>query len=182
MGSELIVCNGGTGSNVAFIDLATRKLVKKHNVDVEHLSLRHVDIIDQHNFVIASLSLDENKPCPLYLLNRRHGLRAYRHPENLDLTLMRGQLLSVATFQNKIITTCPATHTLLAWEKHGRFLGGHQIPNVASLAVSPIHQGVLVGSGNGKTPLHLVTFPRGILHVERLNWGHGVTGSHAVIL
>lgn len=182
MGDELIVCNGGANSNVAVIDLVTRQLVRKYEVKVPHLSLRHIDIIDPQNFVIATLSLDENLPCPLYLLNRTHGLVAYRHPQNLELTVMRGQLLSVVSFQNKILTTCPATNTLLAWEKHGRFIGGHQIPNVASLAVSSAHRGVLVGSGNGETPLHLVTFAGNELKVERLNWGHGVTGSHAVIL
>ena len=179
---ELLVCNGGRNSNVVFIDLKTRKLTKNYKVHESHISLRHCDVIDGENFLIASLTTDLNKPCPLYQLNLTTGLKAFVPPENLDMALMRAQLLSVINFKGHVFTTCPFTSSLIVWKTTGEFVGGFDIPAACNLGISAKYDGVIVGSGEEKELARLVQIENGALKMSKLPWAMGVTGAHSLVL
>jgi hypothetical protein len=182
LGDELIVCNGGMASNVAFIDRRTMELRKSYPSPHAHIGMRHLDIIDDDNFAVAPLAYDKNETCGFYLLNREHGLIEWKGPENFGLTLLRHQILSVLVHGRHILGTCPATGTLLIWTTTGTLVGAHVIPNAASLAYSPSLGGVLVGSGDDKVPLHLVKFDGPKITLKELDWGFGTSGSHSFVL
>lgn len=182
LGDELIVCNGGLNSNVAFIDRKTMKLRRSYACPHKHVGLRHIDIIDDDNFAVAPLAYDKNQTCGFFLLNRHKGLIEWKGPENFAMTLMRHQILSVLVHGQHILGTCPATSTLLIWRTDGLLVGAHSIPSAASLSYSPNHGGILVGSGEAHVPLHLVKFEGEKISLSELDWGHGSAGSHSFIL
>lgn len=179
---ELIVCNGGIDSSVTFIDLKTRKLIREFKVNVPHLSLRHIDVINDQNFVIGTLTQDPHKETPLYGLNLKHGLKLYPMPQGLDKSLMRMQLLSIIHHKGFIFATCPATSTLIVWNVMGEFIGGQKIASAASLSVSKKHDAVVVGSGFPSEKAHIIFVENGKLRVHKLNWATGHTGAHATIV
>lgn len=181
---ELIVCNGGAHPNVAHIDLSNRKLIHKFDVDLKHVSFTHCDQIDEENFVIGTTTRDLNEVCPLYHLNLKSGLSQYESKGDLAEILMRFQLLSVLSYDHHVLVTCPATNSLLVWNQDKKFVGGHNIPNVASLVYSKTHQGVIVGSGDPKTPVYLAQFIKGSLKLTALDWGQDAlaSGSHSLIV
>ncbi|MFL5783525.1 MAG: DUF1513 domain-containing protein [Bacteriovoracaceae bacterium] len=179
---ELIVCNGGSDSSITFIDLATRKLIREYKVNVEHLQLRHVEIVNDQNFLVATLSNHPEMPTPLYGLNLKNGLKVYEMPSGLEKTLMRVQLLSMIHHEGHIYATCPATHTVLVWNLQGDFIGGQYIPSAAGLAVSKELGGVIVGSGKLGEKARILYLKNGSLKVHKLEWATGVSGSHATIV
>jgi hypothetical protein len=182
LGEELIVCNGGEYSNVVFIDRTTKKLKASYSTPLQHISLRHIDIIDPDNFVIAPLTLDQDKSCMLFLLNRQRGLIPWKAPEEIDLVLMRHQLLSVLVYKGHIFATCPNTDTLLVWDLEGSFSGAHKIVGASSLVASPNHGGILIGSGEHGVPFHLAKVSGKQIQLSALNWGRGAIGSHAFLV
>jgi hypothetical protein len=182
LGEELIVCNGGQFSNVVFIDRLTKKLKASYSTAFQHISLRHIDIIDLDNFVIAPLTLDRDKSCMLFLLNRQKGLIPWKAPEEIDLVLMRHQLLSVVVYKGHIFATCPQTDTLLVWDLDGRFSGAHKIVGASSLVASPVHGGILIGSGEHGVPFHLAKVSGKQINLTALDWGRGAIGSHAFLV
>lgn len=179
---ELVVCNGGKDSNVAFIDLKTKKLTRDYKINQSHISLRHCEVVDEENYLIASLTTDLNKPCPLYNLNLKTGLRAFLPPENLDMVLMRAQLLSVLVYKGHVFTTCPFTSSLIVWKTSGEFVGGYDIPAACNLGISAKYDGVIVGSGEDKEVARLIQVENGLLKMTKLPWAVGVTGAHSLIL
>lgn len=182
LNDELIVCNGGAESSITFISLNDRKLVREFKVNVPHLSLRHIEIVDDQNFLIATLTKEINRATPLYGLNLKEGLKIYKMPEGLDLTLMRIQLLSILHHKGYIFATCPATNTVLVWNLSGEFIGGQNINSAASLAYSKQYDGVIVGSGNPSEKARLITVNDGKLKVQKLDWATGISGAHSTIV
>jgi hypothetical protein len=182
LGDELIVCNGGLNSNVAFMDRKTMKLRQVHRCPYTHIGMRHLDVIDDDNFAVAPLAYDKNQSCGFFLLNRYRGFVEWKGPVNFSMTLLRHQVLSVLVHGRHILGTCPATGTLLIWTTSGTLVGAHSIKNVASLAYSPSLGGVLVGAGDDTVPLHLVKISGDTITLKELDWGFGSAGSHSFIL
>ncbi|MES2525947.1 MAG: DUF1513 domain-containing protein [Bdellovibrionota bacterium] len=179
---QLIICNGGSDSSITFIDLPTRKLVREFKVNVPHLSLRHIEQVDEQNFIIATLTSDLKKTTPLYGLNLQAGLRKYPTPVEIENSYMRSQLLSVIHHGGYIYATCPATHTVLIWDRSGNFLGGQKIKAAAGLAVSGELNAVVVSSGDPLEPAKLLTINNGSVRIQALSWATGLTGSHATVV
>lgn len=181
VGGELIVCNGGTDSNVSFIDPETRKLLRSFPLNDENLSAGHLDVLDANNFLIVTGAYRQLYPPAIYSLNRNDGLKKLSFPKELD-SLFRVQLLSVANYQGFILATCPKTDSLLVWNQKGEFVSAQHVPQATCLAVSSQLGGVIVGSGNNNEPLRLVTFSGGQMKVKTLDWGVRSTGSHALVI
>ena len=178
----LVICNGGFDSNVTFIDIQTRKLLGDYHVNVDHLSMRHIDVIDKKNFLVASMSVDLNQPCPLYLLNIDTGFKAFVPPENLAMTLMRVQLLSVLHHDGYAYATCPFKDVVLVFKTTGEYVGAHQIPGASNIAYSNELKGVIVGNGDVKQCARLVRIENGNLKVSSIGWARGITGSHSLLV
>ena len=181
IGDEIVVCNGGIGSNICFIDPVTRKETQKFLLNDEFLSFGHIDILDEKNFVLATGAYRSLYPPAIFRLNRDKGLSKFSFPKGLD-ALSRVQLLSVVHFGNFVLATCPHTDTLFVWNREGEFVDAHHIVDALSLAVSPELNGVIIGTGRNDQPLRLAKFPGGRLQVTPLDWGLRSTGSHSVII
>lgn len=179
--NELVVCNGGSQSNVSFIDPVTKKVKQTFYLNDELLSAGHLEVLDDKNFVIITGAYRQLYPPAIYLLNRETGLMKLPVPEGLD-PLFRVQLLSVVSYKNFILATCPQTDSLFVWDRSGNFVGAHSITKAASLAVSEDLGGVIVGSDKTSELLRLVTFADGKMKVKALDWGPRSTGSHALVI
>ena len=179
---ELIVCNGGENSNVAYIDLNSRKLIKAFvTKDGNHISFGHLEIMDDENVIAATGSRRRDKPCLLYLVNKKTGLKRFAVPSGME-DLLFGQLLSVSCFEGHVYATCPGSDFLFAWKNSGEFVAGYPLPSASSLAISEKHQGILVGSGNHLLPLHVARIDGGELVVRKLDWGETMTGAHSLLI
>ncbi|MBD66142.1 MAG: hypothetical protein CME62_13100 [Halobacteriovoraceae bacterium] len=179
---ELVVCNGGVDSNVAFINLETKKLVKSFPINEENISLRHCEIIDSENFIIASLSRNIVSPCGIYLLNKDKGFIQYRMPKKLEEALALRQFLSVLYYNGVVFATCPAANNVLAWKLTGEFIGAHSITSANNLSYSPTYKGVIVGTGLLGSHAHLLKVIDQNVVVSKLNHLKDLTGSHATII
>lgn len=182
LGDQLVICNGGTDSSITVIDLNDRKLIREFKVNVPHLSLRHIEPVNDQNFIIATLTSDLKKTTPLYGLNMKNGLRPYQTPPEIEETFMRSQLLSVCHFKGHVFATCPATHTVLVWNVSGEFIGGQKITSAAGLAISKELDAVIVGSGNPKENARVLTVENGAIRIRNLEWAQGLTGSHVTVV
>ena len=179
---QLIVCNGGTDSNVAIIDLKTKKLLKKFEINEPHISLRHIEIIDDQNFLIASLSQDFVKPCGIYLLDTKKGFIQYKLPKEFEEALALRQFLSILYYDGFVLATCPAAHNVLAWKVTGEFVGAHGIMSANNLAYSSSYKGVVVGTGEAGAPAHLLQVIDQKLTLSPLDHLRDLSGSHATII
>lgn len=182
IGNELYVCNGGTDSSITVIDLDNRKLVSEFKVNVPHLSLRHIEQVNDQNFIIATLTSDLKKTTPLYGLNLKTGLRAYKTPVEVEEAFMRSQLLSVCHHQGHVFASCPATHMILVWDLSGQFIGGHSVMAAAGLAVSEKLGGVIVSSGAPGEKAKIVSVENDTIRTRSIHWASGLTGSHATVV
>lgn len=181
-GDELIVCNGGDKSNVAFIDLNTRKLIKSFDLPGEkHISFGHLDAVNAETFVVASGSRKASLPCPLYLVNKETGIRQFDLPEPLKPFFL-GQLLSVLYHDGHAYATCPATGYVFVWTLEGEFLSALTVRNASTLVYSPKYQGVLAGSGNYDDPLRLLKVKGKIVMMKDIDALPVATGSHALLI
>lgn len=178
---ELIVCNGGTDSNVSFIDPVTRKLLRTFPLNNENLSAGHLDVLDADNFVVVTGAYRQLYPPAIYILNRTSGLRKLSFPKEFD-SLFRVQLLSVANYQGYIFATCPKTDSLFVWNQSGEFISAQHVLRATSLAVSQKLGGVIIGSADSNEPLRLATSSGGQIKVKALDWGVRSTGSHALVI
>ena len=179
---QLLVCNGGQDSRVSVIDLESKKFVRDYRVRIKHLSLRHIDQMDEENFSIAPLTSDSNKPCPLYNLNLKTGLKPYIISPQLEMALLRFQLLSVLNFGEHVFATCPMTDSLIVWDRNGKFIGGAEIPSASNLAISKKLNGVIVGSGFHKEKARLVKIVNNQISIEKISWGEDISGAHSLIV
>ena len=182
VGNELLVCNGGANSNVAFINLDTKKLIHSHAIELDHISLRHCEMVDHENFLIASLSTDLNRPCHLYNLNRKTGLKAFEPPPSVSMTLMRAQLLSVLYYDGYVYTTCPFMDNLMVWKLSGEFIGAQDLTAACNLSISKKYKGVIVGSGDDNEVARLIKIENGMIKATKIDWAKGITGAHSLIV
>ncbi|MFL5783526.1 MAG: DUF1513 domain-containing protein [Bacteriovoracaceae bacterium] len=181
VGGEIVVCNGGTDSNVSFIDPASRKLSQSFPLKDERLSFGHIDVLDDKTFALVTGAYHAADSPALFLLHRDQGLKKFSFPQGLA-SYSRVQLLSVAHFENYILATCPHTDSLFVWSRSGEFLHIHHIVDALSLAVSPALNGVIVGSGQNDQPLRLVTFSNNQVQIRPLEWGLRSTGAHSIVI
>lgn len=182
IGDELLVCNGGLNSNVTIVDLKTKALKHNFPVNVKDISLRHCEIIDGNNFLIASLSRDLSTPCGIYLLNRTTGFKQYKIPKELEKALALKQFLSVLYYNGHVFTTCPSADNVLAWKLEGEFLGAHGILAANNLSYSHSKKGIIVGSGVDGVSGHLMKLINGNVVISKLPGVQNLTGSHATII
>lgn len=182
VGNELIVCNGGANSNVACIDLDSHTLIRSHEIHQEHLSLRHIEQVDEDNFVVIPLTRDINRTCPPYAFNRKEGFRAFPMPYLLEMTMFRHQVLSGLCHDGYFYGTCPAMDSLAIWTPSGEFVGGVEIPAASSVAYSASLGGVVVGSGDPSQHGRLVRIKDKKIEHEILPWGLNMMGSHSLII
>ncbi len=179
---QLVICNGGSDSSITILDMNTRKLVQEFKVNTPHLSLRHIEPVNDQNFIVATLTSDLKQTTPLYGLNLKTGLRAYRTPVEIEKTFMRSQLLSICHFKGHIFATCPATHTVLVWDVSGEFVGGQKITAAAGLAVSKELDALIVGSGDPKEKAKVLTVVNGAIRIQNIDWAQGLSGSHVTVV
>lgn len=182
IGNELIVCNGGRGSNVAFIDLETKSLLRKYEIQDELLSLRHIEQKDFENFTVAPLSKNDAFISPLYNLNLRSGFKRFSTPVPVEAALMRDQILSILHFQDFIFATCPMTNTLLVFTGDRKFSQALTVPMARSLAVSELLGGVIVGSGHESEVSRLARIVEGRVELSKLPWARDVSGAHSLVV
>lgn len=180
--NTLVVCNGGANSNVTFIDLDTKKLLRDFKVNQDHLSLRHIEMIDKENFVIIPLTRDLNKPCPPYSLNTQTGLSAFPMPYMLEMAMFRHQILSGLFHDGYFYGTCPAMNNVSVWTSKGEFVGGVEIPFASNLGYSRALGGIIVGCGEKNEHARLVKVVDGNVTFESIPWATEVMGSHSLIL
>lgn len=179
---QLVICNGGNDSSITILDMNSRKLVQEFKINIPHLSLRHIEPVNDQNFIVATLTSDLKKTTPLYGLNLKTGLRAYRTPVEIEKTFMRSQLLSICHYKGHIFATCPATHTVLAWDVSGEFVGGQRITAAAGLAVSKEFDALIVGSGDPKEKAKVLTVVNGAIRIQNIDWAQGLSGSHVTVV
>jgi hypothetical protein len=181
-GDELIVCNGGDKSNVAFIDLNTQKLSKSFDLPTSpHISFGHLDITHDGSLLVATGSRKKSLPCKLFSISSKTGIKPFEIPQGLE-TFFLGQLLSVIHHGDYAYATCPATSYVFAWDLSGKFLSALSVKNASSLAYSPSRKQVLVGSGNFKESLRGIIENKEHLSLVEIS-GHKVrTGSHATLI
>lgn len=181
-GDELVVCNGGKDTNVAFIDLATRKLNDSYAGAQGHVSFRHLDRFDDSTYAIGSLSRKTEKVPPLFHLNRKTGITVNQSSAQLTTKMLNMQILSILCYQDLILCTCPTADSLLIWSRSGEMVGIYPIKGASSLAYSPLHEGVLIGTSSLEEPLHLLEYIGNSIRTTRLNWGADLNGSHSLLL
>ena len=182
LGDELLICNGGIDSSITVVDLKTKQLVKEYKVNEPHLSLRHIEPVNDQNFIIATLTSDLKKPTPLYGLNLKNGLHVYKTPAEIQSKMMRSQLLSVCHYKGHVFASCPATHMVLVWNVSGEFIGGQRILAAAGLAVSKELDAVIVCSGSPGERARVLNVDNGMIKIRKLEWAMGITGSHATVV
>lgn len=182
LGDRLIVCNGGADSNVALIDLDSKKLIKDFKVNVDYLSLRHIEQVDDENFNVIPLSRDKNKACPPYKLSLKDGLSVFPVPYMLEMTMFRLQILSGINHDGYFFGTCPAMDSLAVWDQSGKFIGGIEVPSASNLAYSESLGGVVVGSGVINEAARLVKVVDNKVTFEIIPWASEVMGAHSYIL
>lgn len=182
LGDRLIVCNGGADSNVAIIDLETKNLIQDFKVNVDHLSLRHIEPVDEETFNVIPLSRDKNKACPPYKLSLKTGLTVFPVPYMLEMTMFRLQILSGINHNGYFYGTCPAMDSLAVWDQSGKFIGGIEVPSASNLAYSSVLGGVVVGSGVLNEQARLVKVIDNKVVFEKIPWAHEVMGAHSYIL
>lgn len=182
LGDELVVCNGGADSNVCFINLDTKALVRDYKVNQEHLSLRHIEVVDSENFNVIPLSRDDNRPCPPYRLNLKSGLQVFPASYMVDMSMFRLQILSGLVHEGYFYGTCPAMDTVAVWNKDLELIGGVEIFAANNLAYSKTLGGVIVGSGGVNEPARLLKIVDGKLQFEKLYWAASLSGAHSLII
>lgn len=182
LGDEAVVCNGGDKSNVAFIDLESRKLTKSFDLPTSpHISFGHLEIVNNETLLVASGSRKKSLPCQLFSVSKNQGLRAFEIPPGLE-TFFLGQLLSVIHHERYAFATCPASSYVFAWDISGKFLSAMTLKNASSLAYSPSRNQVLVGSGNFKERLRGIVEKGEILSLTEVSEHKVRTGSHSTLL
>lgn len=181
-GNIMVVCNGGSNSNIAFIDLETGKLKASYGGVPSHISLRHIVQIDELNYAVATLSHDVAQRPHLYHLHTQHGLSVNKDHEKIKSIHLNEQLLSIVSFNDNIIGTCVKTQTVLVWDRKGNLRGTHSLPLASSAMVSKKLGGVLIGSGHPLVPFHLLKINNNSYTLEMLSWGQGITSSHAKLV
>jgi hypothetical protein len=182
LGDSLIVCNGGADSNVTLIDLDSKKLLKDFKVNVDYLSLRHIEQVDGETFNVIPLSRDKNKACPPYKLSFKDGLSVFPIPYMLEMTMLRLQILSGVNHDGYFYGTCPAMDSLAVWDQKGKFIGGIEVPSASNLAYSESLGGVVVGSGVLNEPARLVQVIDNKVSFTKIPWAYEVMGAHSLIL
>lgn len=182
LGDRLIVCNGGADSNVTLIDLETKKLIQDFKLNVDHLSLRHIEQVDDETFNVIPLSRDKNKACPPYKLSLKSGFTVFPVPYMLEMTMFRLQILSGLNHDGYFYGTCPAMDSLAVWDESGKFIGGIEVPSASNLAYSEALGGVVVGSGILNEPARLVQVVNNKVTFKKIDWAHEVMGAHSYIL
>ena len=182
VGDELIVCNGGQNSSIAFIDLNTKEHLRSFFVNEEHISLRHITQKDADNFIVAPLTRDMNKPCPPYALNVRTGLKRFEHPFTVEIAMMRAQILSILSYDGYTYGTCPLTDTLMVWDANAKFIGGHHIPSACNLVYSKKYGGVICGSGYETEKARLIKIIDKKVVTTELDWAKDISGAHSIII
>lgn len=181
-GNKIIVCNGGDKSNVVFIDLDTKTLLKSYDLHQSpHISFGHLDLLPDGRLLVASGSRKKSLPCKLYSVSEENGLKAFDIPKGLEGFFL-GQLLSVTHHENYAFATCPASSYVFAWNLQGQFLSALTMKNASSLAYSPIHKKVIVGSGNFKENLCGISENNGHFSLVEFPNTKIRTGSHATIV
>ena len=179
---KIIVCNGGTNSRVSIIDPDNKSLVKEYKLNSPHLTLRHIEKIDDKNFCIGPLTIDQNKPCPPIVLNLDSGFRHFDTSYLFDMANSRKQILSILHHDGHIYATCPGTNSALVYTVEGKFIGGVIIDSCSSLVYSKRLKGVVAGSGEYTEAAKLLTVKDGKLNFESISWAHDLIGSHATIV
>jgi len=179
VGRELVVCNGGLESNVAFINLDTQQLVQSIAGFPDHLCARHLLKIDEHQYVIGTMADHFTQLSPLYHLDRRQP-RVQANPACLQLgpSKLDGQLLSLASFQDHVFGTSNVSGYVHVWNTRGAIVASLPLANASGLAVSQQLGGVVVNSAEAELPFHLVKFLHGQFKLLPLSWGQGLTGAH----
>lgn len=181
-GDDLIVCNGGAKTSVAYIDLKTKKLRTSFGLPKSpHLGFGHVTPVDSETVAVGTVSRESGKPCEGYLVHRERGLTKLEIPDPL-LQFFTGQLLSLCHFDGYVYATCPATGYVFVWDLKGKFVSAVTARNASSLVFSPHHNGVLVGSGNFDDPLRLLKASGNIVTSKVIPGPGARIGAHALLI
>ena len=171
------VALGPVQSSLVFVDIATRALVKKIEIDNTMLSFRHLSLLpgDEVAVAIQDKGFGSGPGSLLYKSVDQEKVAAFEFPNDLRAKA-KHHSLSVATIDNEVVVlTSPNGNLVTLWDaESGRMLAEQTVPRASGVAVTGADE-ITVTSHTGSAFIleaRSLKILREIPPIEpELNWG-----------
>lgn len=176
----LYICNGGGRSNLAKFDLVQKKVKKKYYLpdEFKNLSIRHLESANNKIYIATMCRFLNTIPTYLFTFDNEK-IERIPFPHEIEKKL-RIQILSILKKGNHLYFTCPATSTVFVYSiLNNKIENTFDLLKATSLTYSQKLNGIIVGSSDTKTPLHIIQNTKNGFSLRALGFGKDIIGEHS---